>query len=471
MIKHTKKSQLIEKEKQLYREVEQLRTRLYLHDTSLIFEFFSAFYFAFQDIAGLFIKKRPVSHKQFITSLERKKKFLLILEKTPYAWLLFILRSIKRMIPSRQITKNPKKEGKRADLSYLIFGTTAASDRASRSVQLARTLALKHTVLYVEGIFDEGIKPGLRIVESTDKFTAVRLTAQRQFHLSYQKQSTRELAFIKNSCKQVHTLTKEYMNETIYVHHPFWGALLPLAKNTFLFDSSEDFAHNRHASPRIIKLEGNLLKKALRITTPFQEKKGLPRHLLVKHGVDWTHFKDAGKSIQTCDVGLCWIKKPVIGYIGTLDERIDEELMGKLAHAFPTASIVLVGNTDYRPVIAVAEAYPNIFPVGKQPYVKLPLFLQSFDVLIAPYKQSKVAHISHPELPMYLASGKPVICTALPTSGVGTAHVVYTPKTHAEWLLMIDEALKEKKHSPKKYARIRRAKKMGWKVPQNLINF
>lgn len=468
MNKRTEQSRLIEKEKQLYREVEQLRTRLYLHDTSLIFEFFSAFYFAFQDIKGLFFKKHPVSKKQFFASLERKKKALLLLEKTPYAWLLFILRSIKYMIPPRQTNKKPMGGGKSTKASYVVLGTTSANDLQSRSVQLARTLALKNTVLYVEGVFDEGIKPGIRIVESTDKFTAVRLTAKRQFHLSYQKQTKKELSFLKDSYKRIYAFTKEYINEIIYVHHSFWDTVLPLKKNTFVFDYAEDFAHNHHAAAHIIKSEGNLLKKALRITTPFQDKKKQPRHLLVKHGLDLSHFKDAGKTIQTCDVGLCWIKKPVIGYIGALDERIDEELIGKIAHTFKTASVVLVGNTDYRPAIAVAEAYPNIFPVGKQPYAKLPLFLQSFDILIAPYKNNKASRIAHPELPMYLASGKPVICSATSTPGVAKAHFIYSPQSHTEWILMIEEALKEKKRSPKKYARIRAAKKLGWKVPQEL---
>lgn len=469
MIKHTRKSQLIEKEKLLYMEVEQLRTRLYLHDASLIFEFFSAFYFAFQDISALFIKKKPVSKKQFLVSLARKKRLLLFLEKTPYAWLLYILRSIKRMIPPKRVNGKQKKGGANSKVSYLIFGTTSASDLQSRSVQLARTLAQKNTVLYIEGVFDEGIKPGMRIMESSSRFIAVRLTARQSFHLNYQKQSVANLRMIRDSYRLVQPLTKEYMNQMIYIHHPFWDGILPLKKDTFLFDHSEDFTHNRHAAKHIIKSEGALLKKAIRITTPFIEKAKSSRHLLIKHGVDWSHFKDAGKTIQTCDVGLCWIKKPVIGYIGTLDERIDEELVSKLAHAFPTASIVLVGNTDYRPVIAVAEEYPNIFPVGKQPYAKLPLFLQSFDILITPYKQSKTTHVSHPELPMYLSSGKPVICTA--TSGVAMANFMYTPKTHAEWLLIIDQALKEKKRSPKKYARIKAAKKMGWKVPQNLTHF
>lgn len=457
MSKSKKPSQLIEKEKILYVEVEQLRHRLYLHDTSIIFEFFSAFYFAFQDIKGLFVKKKTQSEAQFLISLKRKKAVLQILEKTPYAWIIFALRGMKlRHAPrspkgvvgsSRAATRDPGR-------SYLIFGTTYATDFQSRSVQIARKLAEKNKVVYIEGVFDEGISPGSRIIEESEMFTAIRLTARHMFHLNYQKPSTEELSFIKKSLKLTDAIK--------YIHHPFWKYVLSLKKNSFLFDLADNFEKGSHASKHIIQAEQDLIKNALKITVPKLPKKKNSRFMLLKNGADWNHFKDASQTIQTCDVGLCWIKKPVIGFIGALDERTNENLIGSIANAFPTASVVLVGNTDYRPLIKVAEQHPNIFPVGKQPYSKLPLLLQSFDILIAPYDL--------PELPLYLASGKPIICSATHTSGVGLGTYIYSAKTHTDWVLAIQEALKEKKRSKKKYARINAAKKLSWKIPHTITN-
>ncbi|MFZ2205878.1 MAG: hypothetical protein WA061_04675 [Microgenomates group bacterium] len=468
MSKSKKPSQLIEKEKILYVEVEQLRYRLYLHDTSIIFEFFSAFYFAFQDIKGLFVKKAAQSETHFLQSLKRKKSLLQILEKTPYAWIIFLARRIKNSLSFRgsKRPRNPVSTSKRKTKSYLIFGTTYATDFQSRSVQIARKLAEKNKVIYVEGVFDEGIKPGSRIIEESEMFTAIRLTARQMFHLNYQKPSTEELSFIKKSLQKFITihypLVTSHINVFKYIHHPFWKYVLSLKKNSFLFDLADNFEKGSHASKHIVQAEQDLIKNALKITVPKLPKKKSSRFVLLKNGVNWNHFKDASQTIQTCDVGLCWIKKPVIGFIGSIDERTDEALIGTIASAFPTASVVLVGNTDYRPIIKVAEQHANIFPVGKQPYNKLPLMLQSFDILIAPYDL--------PELPLYLASGKPIICSAKHTSGVGLGSTMYTSKTSTDWVLAIQEALKESKRSRKKYQRILLAKKLNWKIPHAITN-
>ena len=159
----------------------------------------------------------------------------------------------------------------------------------------------------------------------------------------------------------------------------------------------------------------------------------------------------------------------LIEVIGTLDERIDEILLGKLANSFPSSSIVLVGNTDYRPVIEVAEKYVNIFPVGKQPYKKLPLYLQSFDILITPYKLFPNGFTDHPEMPLYLASGKPIVVTANnEVKNNPLKQSLYLPTSHIEWTDAVAEALNEKKRSKKKLIRINAAKKLKWKIPKLL---
>lgn len=459
---------LIEQEKLLYLEVEQLRYSLYLHDSSVIFEILSAFYFAGQDIARLFQRKKTIPQKPLaikkrsIASLLRKKRFLLFLRSTPYAWILALLSWSKNVLSSLHMKKQTEKP--QSKKTYLIYGSTDASDLQSRSVQIARTLAKKSKVVYIEGVFDEGKKPNARVVETSKPFTAIRLTAKKTLHLNYQNPSKKEITFLKNSFKlfKNYFMNFQLYNFITYVHHPFWSLLLPLKKNTFLFDHAYDFSHNKNAAQHIMREEKKLLKKAHTVSTPHKKLLRNKRDVLVKNGVDWTHFKDTSKMIQTCDVGLCWIKKPVMGFIGTLDERIDEALLGHLAAAFPSASIVLVGNTDYRPVIAVAEQHPNIFPVGKQPYKKLPLFLQSFDILISPYKYNKNTVAVHPELPLYLSSGKPIVAN-LATCEVAKG-LSYAPKSHSDWVLAIAEALKEKKRSRKRYLRIAKAKRLRWKV-------
>jgi len=463
MSKIAKLSRLIEKEKILYLEVEQLRSRLCLDDTSVLFGFFSLFYFITQDIKRLFVKKNKegspgeIKNKS-IVALIRKKRALLFLEKTPYAWIIFLLRNIKIILMSFRTKSLESEDGvekSHTKNSFLILGTTSATDFQSRSVQIARKLAEKNRVVYIEGVFDEKKRAGFRVTENSKKFMAIRLTLYKSLHLNYQKPSPRNITSLKQS---FNTFLKNFTNFRlydfkIYVHHPFWSFVLSLKKNAFSFDDAYDFAIVHNALPHIIEARRFLLKKASCITNPNT----------LKNGVDWEYFKNTSRMIQTCDVGLCWIKKPVLGFIGTLDERVDEVLVGKLATAFPTASIVLVGNTDYRPVIEVAEQYPNIFPVGKQPYKKLPFFLQSFNILITPYRSFPQGTVDHPELPLYLSSGKPIVATYGVVNGP-LKRYIYLPTSHIDWVDAVAEALKEKKRNKKKYFRIAAARKLNWNV-------
>jgi glycosyltransferase involved in cell wall biosynthesis len=323
-------------------------------------------------------------------------------------------------------------------------------------------LAKRHDVLYIEGIFDEGIRSGYQIIEDSGQFKSLRLTAYKSFHLNYQKPTPEGILLLKKSLKQINPIIRSFVNPSIYIHHPFWDSILSLKKKSFIFDRACTFTHHHNATQYIIDAEKKLLKNALTITAPHAKLLRNKKDIVIKNGVDFDMFKDTSKMIQTCDVGLCWIKKPVMGYIGTLDERVDEVLLGSIATAFPTASIVLVGNTDYRPIIEVAEKFPNIFPVGKQPYKKLPLFLQSFDILISPLKYNKSIPTIHPELSLYLSSGKPIV--APPATAAVANGLIYKAKTHAEWMITIAEALKEKPRSKKKYLRIAAAKKLNWKV-------
>lgn len=462
---------LIKKEKLQYLEVEQLRYSLYLHNSSILFQFLAAFYFTYHDAISLFKfnknKSKDVSllkqKKQFLVSLETKRTYLLFLQKTPYVWIIMIIRFVYRSLVSIQF-KLYKMKRNFQKKTYVIFGSTNCFDMQSRSVQIAKKLALHSEVIYIEGDFDEGSKPGYRIIEQSKTFTSIRLKVNKIFHLNYQVPSKKDVSILRLSYMQVikHLNLVDY---TSYVHHSFWGLVFDFKPKSFYFDRASDVIHEHTTARHVVVMEKKLLKKALRITAPDPTLVRSHKDIVIENGVDWEIFKKSSKMIQTCDVGLCWIKKPVMGYIGALDERIDVQLLARIASSFPTASIVLVGNTDYRPVIEIAEKFPNVYPVGEQPYKKLLLFLQSFDILITPFIYNKNALMSHPELPLYLISGKPIIAT-YSSSNKGGGKYMYMAKSQTEWNYLITDALKEKPRCKKKYLRISLAKKLVWKSPK-----
>ena len=109
---------------------------------------------------------------------------------------------------------------------------------------------------------------------------------------------------------------------------------------------------------------------------------------------------------------LADIKKPVIGYFGNIERRIDYNLLSELLQQNPDKNFVFVGpiDTDYlhHPVFKAS----NISLKGAVPYEEMPAVLKGFDVAIIPFKKDDVSNAIFPlKLFEYLGSGRPVVST------------------------------------------------------------
>jgi UDP-galactopyranose mutase len=101
---------------------------------------------------------------------------------------------------------------------------------------------------------------------------------------------------------------------------------------------------------------------------------------------------------------------PIYGYFGAIDERIDRDVVARLAS---DANVVMIG-----PIVKVAPSSflrsPRLHFTGQVGYDELPAFLAGFDVAIMPFaRNAATANISPTKTPEYLASGKPVVSTTI----------------------------------------------------------
>jgi glycosyltransferase involved in cell wall biosynthesis len=313
-----------------------------------------------------------------------------------------------------------------------VWGAKPYSESHTRSVSIAEQLAKKHQVIYIEPQMRNGYKPGYASLPVKPALTVVQLK-------QIKKSVVQSLTLLLKSYKKNHL--------RFLVMNPEWLPYIKHLKQPLYVDRAHELVKIPHDK---------------RYVTVAPHKK-LGR-FVIPNGCDMDLLKDASNTVETCDVGLCWIKRPVIGYIGDMDERIDEELIGKVAAAFPHATIVLVGNTNYRPVIAVSEKHDNIFPVGQQPSHKLSLYLQSFDMLILPTRPTLSHSLTHESLPLFLASGKPIVCMGTNSVGKGLRNSVYLAKNHTSFVFQVEKALKESKKSKKRLQRVKMAQKLQWNV-------
>lgn len=122
------------------------------------------------------------------------------------------------------------------------------------------------------------------------------------------------------------------------------------------------------------------------------------------------------------------ISGTIIGYVGTIDRRIDFHLVDELAVKNPNLQIVMVGPVvDLNP--ADLPSRRNIHYVGQMAYANLPEIMNTIKVGIIPYldtaSQGRLQPVKALE---YLAGGVPTVTTTNAPLAALTPLIVNTPR-------------------------------------------
>lgn len=227
-----------------------------------------------------------------------------------------------------------------------------------------------------------------------------------------------------------------------------------------VFDCMDELSAFKAASPELKSLERELLEKADVVFAGGQslfeaKRKYHPRTYLFPSSIDKEHFAKA-RTISNDPADQDSIPSPRLGYFGVIDERLDIDLLEKVALLRPSWNFIMIG-----PVVKIdpmsLPRFPNIHYLGSKSYNDLPGYLAGWDIALIPFAHNESTRfISPTKTPEYLAAGKPVVSTPIidvirPYGNKGLVRIAGTPeefvrvaeeelqvKDRAEWLESVD---------------------------------
>ena len=210
-------------------------------------------------------------------------------------------------------------------------------------------------------------------------------------------------------------------------------------------------------------MEARLLKRVNLLVCSSPELANLKqcvglRTEVIPHGVDFEHFAHAGAPPREPAPVLAGLRKPAIGYFGLLGEWVDLPLLEEIVRRHPDWTLVLMGT-----VVAdttLLAAYPNVLFTGPIPYDRLPDHVAYLDALILPYLTEGRGHSITPlKLREYIATGKPVVSTAIPECRL-YQDVISIATSHEEFRTALEGAVLE--GDVRSRERREAVKKDGW---------
>lgn len=217
-----------------------------------------------------------------------------------------------------------------------------------------------------------------------------------------------------------------------------------LGERLVIYHCVDEYAAVPGVPSAVEVLERSLLARAdLVFTTSrslYESKRGHNPHTTYEPNVaDVEHFGHARVSQAGPPPELAQLPRPILGFVGALDDyKVDADLLGAVAAAFPHGTLVLIGPiglADSGAACAAVARLANVRWLGPRPYARLPEYMAGCDVCLIPYRLNEYTRGVFP-MKFYeaLATGKPVVATRLPALAEmeGVARLAAGPEAFVE---------------------------------------
>jgi glycosyltransferase involved in cell wall biosynthesis len=337
-----------------------------------------------------------------------------------------------------------------------------------RPQQFLSRLSSRHKVLFVETI-----GPDAQLSSPVARFsTAANFPNITLLRLQFPLWRWSDGAFVDRERRR---LVKEFVTGpgVGQFENPLQWFYDPMAVPAFLgqmdeigvvYDCMDELSKFRGAPPPIKTRESKLLAAADVVFAggrKLWESKKLQNDNCHFYGcgVDVAHFGKARQPDTKIPDDVASLRKPILGYFGVIDERMDYELLVKLAEANPDWSIAMVG-----PQIKVDKVpqRSNIHWLGQKNYVDLPAYCKAFDVCMMPFALNEATEFINPTKALeYMATGKPIVSSAIADVVTNFGAVVNIARTQEQFISLCREAI-EKSDGQRIEAGLKQAAANSW---------
>jgi UDP-galactopyranose mutase len=236
---------------------------------------------------------------------------------------------------------------------------------------------------------------------------------------------------------------------TEYILWFYTPMAIPLAEGlrpeAVVYDSMDELSAFLGAPPELLELEERLFGMADVVFTGgpslYRAKKDRHRNVhCFPSSVDAKHFGQARGAVED-QKDQAAIPHPRLGFFGVLDERLDRELVARVAAVRPDWQLVMVG-----PVVKIKEEdlpqAANIHYLGQKKYAELPAYLANWDVCLLPFARNEATRFISPTKTLeYMAAAKTIVSTPITDVAEPYGKIVYLGGTAAEFVGACERAL------------------------------
>lgn len=258
-----------------------------------------------------------------------------------------------------------------------------------------------------------------------------------------------------------------FNNCILWLYHPMDYPLLDWFHPRILsvFDWTEEWSDYYTDLPPqrrrdILNYERYIIEKSdivFTVSQPLLEKalKHNPHSYELMHAAGNELFQVSGEIPED----IRNIPGPVIGYVGTIMDRFDVELVAQAIERLPECSFVFIGDIHASRINISTLQRKNTYFLGGKTYSELSVYMSRFDVCILPYKINSFSSVPT-KIFDYLATGKPVVSIPFPESEKLKDYFRFA-SSNDDFIDAIKAALDENSEELKK-ARIRKAQDNTW---------